>query len=244
MRKFFPILQTLRSYKRKELPKDILAGFNVAIVLIPQGMAYAMIAGLPPVYGLYASLMPVLVYVLFGTSRALAIGPVAMDSLLVAAGLGTLAIVGLENYIALAILLAFMVGVIQFVLGIFRMGYLVTFLAKPVISGFTSAAAVIIIFSQLKHLLGVEMAGSNQFHRIFLNALQKIPETNFYDLAIGLVGILLLIGLKKWSRHIPAILIIVVLGILAVYFLNMESLGIKIVGTIPKGLPGFDFTGD
>ncbi|MFC2147568.1 SulP family inorganic anion transporter [Bacteroidota bacterium] len=239
MRKFFPILQTLRSYKRKELPKDILAGFNVAIVLIPQGMAYAMIAGLPPVYGLYASLMPVLVYVLFGTSRALAIGPVAMDSLLVAAGLGTLAIVGLENYIALAILLAFMVGVIQFVLGIFRMGYLVTFLAKPVISGFTSAAAVIIIFSQLKHLLGVEMAGSNQFHRIFLNALQKIPETNFYDLAIGLTGILLLIGLKKWNRHIPAILIIVVLGILAVYFLNMESLGIKIVGAIPKGLPGF-----
>jgi SulP family sulfate permease len=83
------------------------------------------------------------------------------------------------------------------------------------------------------------MAGSNQFHRIFLNALQKIPETNFYDLAIGLTGILLLIGLKKWSRHIPAILIIVVLGILAVYFLNMESLGIKIVGTIPKGIPGF-----
>jgi SulP family sulfate permease len=239
MRKFFPILQTLRTYKRKELPKDILAGFSVGIVLIPQGMAYAMIAGLPPVYGLYASLMPVLVYVFFGTSRSLAIGPVAMDSLLVAAGLGTLAIVGLENYIALAILLAFMVGAIQFALGIFKMGYLVTFLAKPVISGFTSAAAVIIIFSQLKHLLGVDIEGSNKFHRIFLNALQKIPETNFYDLAIGLAGILLLIGFKKWSRHIPGILIIVVLGILAVYFLNMESLGIEIVGTIPKGLPGF-----
>ncbi len=239
MRNFFPILQTLRTYKRKELPKDILAGFSVAIVLIPQGMAYAMIAGLPPVYGLYASLMPVLMYALFGTSRSVAIGPVAMDSLLVAAGLGTLAIVGLENYIALAILLAFMVGAIQFVLGIFKMGYLVTFLAKPVISGFTSAAAVIIIFSQLKHLLGVDIEGSNKFHRIFLNALQEIPETNFYDLAIGLVGILLLIGFKKWSRHIPGILIIVVLGILAVYFLNMESLGIEIVGTIPKGLPGF-----
>ncbi|MGB5358412.1 MAG: SulP family inorganic anion transporter, partial [Eudoraea sp.] len=138
MRKFFPILQTLRSYKREELPKDILAGFSVAIVIIPQGMAYAMIAGLPPVYGLYASLMPVLMYALLGTSRSLAIGPVAMDSLLVAAGLGTLAIVGLENYIALAILLAFLVGAIQFVLGIFKMGYLVTFLAKPVISGFTS----------------------------------------------------------------------------------------------------------
>jgi len=239
MRKFFPILQTLRSYKREELPKDILAGFSVGIVLVPQGMAYAMIAGLPPVYGLYASLMPVLMYALLGTSRSLAIGPVAMDSLLVAAGLGTLAIVGLENYITMAILLAFMVGAIQFVLGILRMGYLVTFLAKPVISGFTSAAAVIIIFSQLKHLLGVDIEGSNQFHRIFLNAIQKIPETNFYDLAIGLVGILLLIGFKKWNRHIPGILIIVVLGVLAVYFFKMESLGIEIVGTIPKGLPGF-----
>ena len=235
----FPILQTLRTYKRKDLPKDIIAGFTVGIVLIPQGMAYAMIAGLPPVYGLYASLMPLLAYVLFGTSRSLAIGPVAMDSLLVAVGLGTLAIVGLENYIAMAILLAFMVGAIQFVLGIFRMGYLVTFLAKPVISGFTSAAAVIIIFSQLKHLLGVDMEGSNQFHRIFMNAIETIPETNIYDFIIGLAGIFLLIGFKKWNRHIPAILIIVVLGILVVYFFKMESLGIEIVGTIPKGLPGF-----
>lgn len=239
MRKFFPILRTLGSYKITELPKDILGGFSVGIVLVPQGMAYAMIAGLPPVYGLYASLMPVLVYVLFGTSRSLAIGPVAMDSLLVAAGLGTLAIVGLENYIALAILLAFMVGAIQLVLGLLKMGYLVTFLAKPVISGFTSAAAMIIIFSQLKHLLGVDIEGSNQFHKIFLNALKKIPETNFYDLAIGLIGIILLIGFKKWNRNIPGILIIVVFGVLAVYFLNMESLNVKIVGTIPKGLPGF-----
>jgi SulP family sulfate permease len=239
MRKIFPILHRLRSYKRKDLPKDIIGGLTVGIVLIPQAMAYAMIAGLPPVYGLYASLMPLLVYAFMGTSRSLAIGPVAMDSLLVAIGLGTLAIVGLENYIALAILLAFMVGAIQFVLGIFRMGYLVTFLAKPVISGFTSAAAMIIIFSQLKHLLGVDMEGSNQFHRIFLNAIETIPQTNFYDFIIGLTGIFLLIGFKKWNRHIPAILIIVVLGILAVYFFKMEALGIKIVGTIPKGLPGF-----
>lgn len=239
MRKFFPILQTLKSYKLKELPTDILGGFSVGIVLVPQGMAYAMIAGLPPVYGLYASLMPVLVYVLFGTSRSLAIGPVAMDSLLVAVGLGTLAIVGVENYIALAILLAFMVGAIQFVLGLFKMGYLVTFLAKPVLSGFTSAAAMIIIFSQIKHLLGVDIEGSNQFHEIVLNVVKKIPETNFYDLAIGLLGIILLIGFKKWNRNIPGILIIVILGILGVYFLNMEALDVKIVGTIPKGLPGF-----
>ncbi|NNL02408.1 MAG: sodium-independent anion transporter, partial [Eudoraea sp.] len=185
MMQIFPILHRFRSYKRKDLPKDIIGGLTVGIVLIPQAMAYAMIAGLPPVYGLYASLMPLLVYAFFGTSRSLAVGPVAMDSLLVAIGLGALAIIGLENYIAMAILLAFMVGAIQLALGIFRMGYLVTFLAKPVISGFTSAAAMIIIFSQLKHLLGVEMEGSNQFHRIFLNAIETIPETNFYDFIIG-----------------------------------------------------------
>jgi len=239
MHKIFPVLQRLQSYKKKDLPKDILGGLTVGIVLIPQAMAYAMIAGLPPVYGLYASIMPLLVYVLLGTSRSLAVGPVAMDSLLVALGLSTLVVVGPENYIALAILLAFMVGSIQFILGVFRMGFLVNFLSKPVISGFISAAALIIIFSQLKHLLGVDIESSNQFHHLFLNAIEKVTGTNFYDLTIGLVGIILLIGFKKWNRHIPAILIIVVVGILAVYLLKLESLGIKIVGEIPKGLPGF-----
>ena len=239
MHKIFPVLQRLQSYKKKDLPKDILGGLTVGIVLIPQAMAYAMIAGLPPVYGLYGSIMPLLVYVLLGTSRSLAVGPVAMDSLLVALGLSTLVVVGPENYIALAILLAFMVGSIQFILGVFRMGFLVNFLSKPVISGFISAAALIIIFSQLKHLLGVDIESSNQFHHLFLNAIEKVTGTNFYDLTIGLVGIILLIGFKKWNRHIPAILIIVVVGILAVYLLKLESLGIKIVGEIPKGLPGF-----
>ena len=134
------------------MPNDLVAGLTVGIILIPQGMAYAMIAGLPPVYGLYASLFPVLIYAFLGTSRQLAVGPVAMDSLLVAAGLGALAISGIENYIAMAFFLAFLVGTIQLLLGLFRMGFLVNFLSKPVISGFTSGAAIIIIFSQLKKL--------------------------------------------------------------------------------------------
>lgn len=239
MQKYLPFLDWLRGYNKQDFLKDLIAGLTVGVVLIPQGMAYAMIAGLPPVYGLYAAVFPLLVYVFLGTSRQLAIGPVAMDSLLVAAGLGTLAITGIDNYIAMAIFLAFLVGAIQFILGIFRLGFLVNFLSKPVIRGFTSAAAFIIIFSQLKHLLGVNIAKSSKFHQLVLNALEKLGETNMYDFVIGLSGILLIIALKKWNQKIPSILLVVILGVLAVYFLNLESYGVKIVGEVPKGLPTF-----
>ena len=149
-----------------------MAGITVAILLIPQGMAYALIAGLPPIYGLYAALTPQIVYALLGTSRQLAVGPVAMDSLLVAAGLGALKIVDPSQYIQMAILLALLMGSIQLLLGVFRMGFIVSFLSKPVISGFTSAAAIIIGLSQLKHLIGISLPQSNQ--------LQKSDSVSFY----------------------------------------------------------------
>ncbi|MFK7810869.1 MAG: SulP family inorganic anion transporter [Maribacter sp.] len=239
MQKFFPFLQWLTNYNKTNFTKDLIAGLTVGIVLIPQGMAYAMIAGLPPVYGLYASIFPLLIYMFLGTSKNVGVGPVAMDSLLVAAGLGALAITGVENYIVMAIFLAFMVGVIQLVLGLSRMGFLVNFLSKPVISGFTSAAALIIIFSQLKHLLGAPIEGSHKFHQLVVNVFEKVSETNLADLVIGFIGILIIIGIKKWSKKIPGILLVVVLGILAVYFLNLEEYGAKVVGTIPTGLPNF-----
>tara|TARA_R110002050_G_scaffold1281_4_gene9323 strand:- start:67228 stop:68955 length:1728 start_codon:yes stop_codon:yes gene_type:complete len=239
MQKYLPSLQWLLSYKKGNFSKDLIAGLTVGIILVPQGMAYAMIAGLPPVYGLYASLIPVLGYLFLGTSRQVSVGPVAMDSLLVAAGLGALSILGVENYIAMAIFLAFMVGTIQLVLGLFKMGFLVNYLSKPVISGFTSAAALVIIFSQLKHFLGAPIDGSNKFHQLVINAFQKISETNLYDFAIGASGILLILLFKKWNKRIPAILIVVILGILAVFFLNLEQYGVHIVGVIPTGLPSF-----
>lgn len=239
MLKYFPFLQGLSSYTKSNFLKDLVAGLTVGVILIPQGMAYAMIAGLPPVYGLYASIFPLLVYMFLGTSKNVAIGPVAMDSLLVAVGLGTLAITGIENYIAMAIFLAFVVGLIQLILGVCRMGFLVNFLSKPVISGFTSAAAIIIIFSQWKHLLGAEIPGSNRFYQLVLNVVTHISETNIYDFIIGLSGIIILVVLKKWSKKIPVILVLVVTAILAVYFLNLEEHGVKIVGAIPKGLPHF-----
>ncbi|VAW14838.1 Sulfate transporter 4.1, chloroplast precursor [hydrothermal vent metagenome] len=239
MQKFLPFLQWLPNYKKIYFLKDLVAGFTVGIILVPQGMAYAMIAGLPPVYGLYASVFPLLVYVFLGTSRQLAIGPAAMDSLLVALGLGALTIASEASYIAMAIFLSFMVGVVQLFLGIFRIGFLANFLSKSVINGFTAAAALIIVFSQLKHLLGVAIERSNKFHELIINAVEHISETNMYDFALGILGMLAIIGLKKWNRKIPSILLVVVGAILAVYFLNLESYGVEIVGKIPAGLPTF-----
>ena len=240
MRKLIPFLQWIPAYSIKDLPKDVLAGFTVGIVLIPQAMAYAMLAGISPIYGLYAALMPLVLYFFLGTSRPLAVGPVAMDSLLGAIGLGALALSDGE-YLSMAIFLAFLVGSIQIVLGLFRMGYLVNFLSKPVISAFTSGAAILIIFSQLKHLLGVEIQSSSRFHEMVTYSFEKLNEINPFDLIIGIAGILLILILKKWSKKIPGVLIAVVLGILAVYFLDLHaSKGVHIVGFIPKGLPVFE----
>ncbi|WP_422081528.1 SulP family inorganic anion transporter [Ulvibacterium sp.] len=239
MQRFFPFLQWLPDYNRDWLTKDLMAGLTVGIVLIPQGMAYAMIAGLPPVYGLYASLVPLLIYAFLGTSRQLGVGPVAMDSLLVAAGLGAMSINGMENYIAMAIFMAFFAGAIQLILGLLRMGFLVNFLSKPVISGFTSAAAIIIILSQLKHLLGIPVESSSHLNELIVNVLEEVGQTNLMDFTIGGIGILIILLIKKWSPKIPGILLVVLLGILAVFVLQLESYGVHIVGRIPKGLPDF-----
>ncbi|WP_378184959.1 SulP family inorganic anion transporter [Aquimarina sp. W85] len=240
LQKYLPILQWLPKYKKNYLSGDIAAGITVGIMLIPQGMAYAMIAGLPPVFGLYASLIPQIIYALLGTSRQLAVGPVAMDSLLVASGLGALAISGVDEYITMAIFLALFMGSIQLALGLFRMGFLVNFLSKPVISGFTSAAAIIIGLSQLKHLLGTPIERSNQIHHVVRNAIATIDQTHLYTLGIGIISIFLIKGLKKIHKNIPAALLVVVISIVAVYLGGLQDLGIAIVGEIPKGLPSFE----
>lgn len=239
LKRYLPIFQWLPKYKRSYLSGDIGAGLTVGIMLIPQGMAYAMIAGLPPVFGLYASLIPQIIYAIMGTSRQLAVGPVAMDSLLVASGLGALAISGIDEYIAMAIFLAFFMGIIQLVLGLLRMGFLVNFLSKPVISGFTSAAAIIIGLSQLKHLLGTSIEGSNQVHILLKNALATITDTNLITLGIGIAAIILIKSIKKINNNIPAALVVVVLGILGIYFFSLNDIGVNIVGEVPSGLPSF-----
>lgn len=237
LKKYIPALEWLPNYKRTDLSGDLSAGLIVAIMLIPQGMAYAMLAGLPPVIGLYASTIPLLIYALFGTSKHLAVGPVAVISLLVLAGVSTLAQPGTPKYISLVLTLMFMVGILQFLMGVLRLGFLTNFISHAVISAFTSAAAIIIGLSQLKHLLGVNLeAGKDVFNLIF-EAVSRAAEINLLTLLIGIGGIVFLVLAKKFIPKLPAPLFVVVISILLVYTFQMEQAGVKIIGDVPGGLP-------
>ena len=236
MNRLFPILDWLPSYRRKDLAGDLPAGLAVGVMLVPQGMAYALIAGLPVVYGLYAALVPQVIYALMGTSRALAVGPVAMDSLLVASGLAGMAMAGTERYIELALLLALMMGLIQFALGTFRMGFLSDFLSRPVISGFTSAAALIIGFNQIGNLLGISVTQSAQLQHLICSVWNHLGEAHLPTVVAGLGSIAVLLVLKKVAPRVPGALIVVIAGIAAVAW---DVLATRTVGAVPSGLPQF-----
>lgn len=237
MNRFFPIADQLRGYGADALRADLTAGLTVGVMLIPQGMAYALIAGLPPIYGLYAALVPIVIYGLLGTSRQLAVGPVAMVSLLVAAGVAPLAGDDPARYIALALTLAVMAGAIQFVLGLARFGFLTNFLSHPVLSGFTSAAALIIGLNQLKHVLGVGLPRTNNVFVILWGAVTALPGTHLLTLGIGLASIVLLVVLRRWKKTFPGALVVVVLGTVVVWLGGLADQGVRIVGEIPRGLP-------
>jgi sulfate permease, SulP family len=236
LKNFIPALGWLKNYQKQDLKGDFSAGLIVAIMLIPQGMAYAMLAGLPPVIGLYASTIPLIIYALFGSSRQLAVGPVAMVSLLVFTGVSALADPGTEEFVSLALLLALMVGVIQLAMGLFRLGFLVNFLSHAVISGFTSAAALIIGLSQLKHLMGINIPRGSVFSTLTEAAI-NITETNLITLLIGAGSIAILLFFKMKMKKFPAPLVVVVGGTLLVSLLSLQDKGVKIVGEVPMGLP-------
>ena len=240
LKKFFPILTWLPNYSGSTFKSDFIAGITVSFLLIPQGMAYALIAGLPPIYGLYAALSPQIIYALLGTSKQLAVGPVAMDSLLVAAGLGTISILGPEEYIQSAILLAFLSGTIQFLLGLFKMGFLVSFLSKPLIKGFTSGAAIIIGLSQVKHMLGISLHQSNKIQLFAISLVNSEISIHFPTLMIGVISIFFLLILKKWTPKIPSALVVVILSSLWVYFGKQYQEGVAVVGLVPGGLPSYN----
>ena len=241
MKKIFPILNWILKYKPEYFKDDLLAGITVAILLIPQGMAYALIAGLPPVYGLYAALTPQIVYTIMGTSRQLAVGPVAMDSLLVAAGLSALSINDLGEYIQMAILLSLMVGIIHLILGIFKMGFFVSFLSKPVISGFTSGAALIISLSQVKYLTGIPIAQNNKLQDFIFFILKSEIPIHVTTLILGLSCIFFLLFIKKLNKKIPSALVVVFFSTLWVYYYDKNLEGVAIIGEIPQGLPSIKF---
>lgn len=240
MKKYIPILDWLPNYKKKNLSGDLSAGITVGVMLIPQGMAYAMLAGLKPIYGLYAATVPLILYAIFGTSRQLAVGPVAVVSLLIASGVGALAEIGSDSFLEMAILLSLMIGVFQLIMGIFKVGFIVNFLSHPVLSGFISAAAVYIAFSQMKHVLGISIP-RGKVHETAYNIYLKFGEINKYTLAVGLGGIVTIIVLKKINKRIPFPLVVVLLGMGVGYALGLDAMpyNVSIVGDVPDGLPSF-----
>ncbi|MDP1613317.1 MAG: SulP family inorganic anion transporter [Sulfuritalea sp.] len=223
-----PLLQRLLPflnwfpYSGSTLRADFIAGLTVALVLVPQSMAYAQLAGLPPYYGLYAAFLPVMVAALWGSSRQLGTGPVAVASLLTASSLAPLAAAGSDNFVALAILLAFMVGLVQLVLGAFKLGVVVNFLSHPVIVGFTNAAAIIIGMSQVNKLLGVPMGRSESFVSDIWGVFQLVGDTHLPTLAMGVTAIAIMWIIRKKAPRLPGVLIAVALTTVVSWQIGFE----------------------
>ena len=210
--KVFPFMAWFKNYDKASLQLDALSGLTVALVLIPQSMAYAQLAGLPAYYGLYASFLPPMVAALFGSSRQLATGPVAVVSLMTAASLAPLATAGSPGYIAYAILLALMVGIFQLTLGILRLGLVVNFLSHPVVNGFTNAAAIIIASSQLSKMFGVYVDTAPHHYETILHVIESaINYTHWPTLLMGAFAFGIMYGLKWLSPRIPNVLVAVVI---------------------------------
>lgn len=237
LKQYMPILDWLPNYKKEHLSGDLSAGLTVGIMLIPQGMAYSMLAGLDPIHGLYAVTVPLLLYAIFGSSRQLAVGPVAMVSLLTAASISALNPSSPGEYLLFTLTLAFLVGLIQFALGVFKFGFVVNFLSHPVINGFTSAAAIIIGLSQVKHLFRINLPSTEHIQEAIVNITQNIGETHWLTFGIGIVGIIIIKYGKKIHKSLPTPLIAVVFGILAVTFFDLADQGVKVLGAVPSGLP-------
>ena len=252
MRDHLPILDWGRRCDRHALTSDLVAAVIVTIMLIPQSLAYALLAGLPPQAGLYASILPLVAYAMFGTSRALAVGPVAVVSLMTAAAVGEVAQTGTMGYAAAAVALAFLSGIILLSMGIFRLGFLANFLSHPVIAGFISASGIIIAASQLRHILGIPAGGHNLFE-LAGSLFGHLGETNPATLVIGIGATAFLFWVRQHLK--PRLLAMgfgpriadilakagpvaaVALSIAATRLLSLDEYGVAIVGDVPSGLP-------
>jgi SulP family sulfate permease len=219
----FPFFKWFRNYRFDDLRIDAVSGLTVALVLIPQSMAYAQLAGLPPYYGLYASFLPPMVAALFGSSRQLATGPVAIVSLMTAASLEPLATAGSEGYIAYAILLALMVGIFQLALGILRLGLVVNFLSHPVVNGFTNAAAIIIASSQLSKMFGVYVDNAEHHYQTIIQVIRSaVHYTHWPTFLMGALAFVIMYGLRWISPRIPNVLVAVTITTLISWAIGFE----------------------
>jgi len=240
---FVPFLGWLGELRKADtLKADLLAGLTVALILIPQSMAYASLAGLPPYYGLYASFLPVMIAAFFGSSRQLATGPVAVISLMTAAALEPMAAGNPEGYLAYALLLALMVGLFQLALGLFKLGVLVDFLSHPVVMGFTNAAAIIIATSQLGKLFGVSVEKAEHHHETVWHTLvAAFHSTHWLTLSMAAMAIAWMLILRRVNPKYPNVLVAVVLTTVISWLIGFEEKGGAVVGVVPEGLPAFSF---
>lgn len=236
-KKTFRIVTWLPGYGSDQFIGDLKAGLTTGTMLIPQGMAYAVIAGMPPIYGLYAGVIPLFVYPIFGTSRHLSVGPVAVDMLIVAAGVGVLTNGAPSEFIALVILLTMMTGILQLMMGISRLGALFNFFSRPVIAGFTMAAPIIIAFTQLDNLLGLELPDTQYVVIIAGDVLQNLEQVNPLALYWGGGAIVALLLLNYLVPRFPASVLVLTAGILLAWMIDIGSNQMHIVGSVPGGLP-------
>ena len=250
--RYLPVLQWGKQYNRQQAGSDLVAALIVTVMLIPQSLAYALLAGLPAQIGLYASILPLVVYALFGTSRTLSVGPVAVASLMTAAALAPLAQAGSAEYIVGAVVLALMSGLMLVLMGVLRLGFLANFLSHPVISGFITASGIVIAASQLKHVFGITGSGHNLFD-IGRSLWVSASDINLATLAVGVSTLVFLVLAR--TRLKPGLLALgvapqladvatktapilaVVLTTLAAWFWQLQLQGVKLVGHVPSGLP-------
>ncbi|WP_332632656.1 SulP family inorganic anion transporter [Halalkalibacter flavus] len=225
------------SYNQHSFKRDLIAGLTIFVMLVPQGMAYAMLTGLPPVMGLYASTIPLIIYALLASSRHLSVGPVAITSLLVFSSVSVIAETGSSEYISYVLILALMVGAIQLLLGMSKAGFIVKFIPHSVMNGYTSAAAIVIGLSQLKHVLGIEAGNYLQIHVLFTEVFQHLSDVHLLTVGIGIGSMLGLVLFKKINPKIPGALLIVILSIAMVYVFGLHHSGVQIVGDVPQGFP-------
>lgn len=227
----------LRSYRPADLPPDLAAGAVVAVVLAPQAMAYALLAGLPPIMGLYAATVPLLAYALMGSSRHLSVGPVAIVSLLVQVACGKVAPAGSGGYVAAALQLALLTGVLQLLLGVIRAGFMVNFLSRAAIGGFTSAAALLIGLSQLRNLLGISGSGGESALELATGVVRNLETLHPPTTVMGVAAIGMLLLLQRFAPRFPAPLAAIALGIPLTALLRLDQAGVRTVGDLPQGLP-------
>lgn len=239
-RRIAPGLEMLSRYERSWFRSDLAAGLSVAAIALPVGIAYAALANVPPVVGMYSAIFPLLAYALFGSSRQLMTGPDAATCIMVAASLGTLAAGDSERYLALLTVLSLMTGVLYVVAGIARLGFIANFLSQPILTGYLNGIALIIIVGQLPKLFGYTDDATGFFPKL-VEFVGNLDKTHAPTLILGLVLLVLLVLLRRFAPRVPGALVVVIAGIVAVWAMALDSQGIKVLGAVPAGLPTFHF---